>query len=409
MTEYNPERITVSTKDRVILREIAKQVVALAARPGEQEKAELWQHRHTLQRTRPLIAINPQNGWIELVTPEELTCEGELAREWEEVLRREIFLGTQITHDGMVMRRFGVPYIYTETDWGVHEQKSGGENGGAYSWEAPLRDYDRDFQKLRFPEITIHESETKRLWETAQDVMADIMPVCTSTGWYWTLGVTWEAAKLRGLEQMMYDMYDHPDEFHALMAFIRDGLNAKLDFLEQNNLLASQNLDGTYEGEMLPQKGRQVRTMDLGGFAESQETVGVSPEMFETFIFPYQYSLLARFGSNHYGCCEPLDRRIHIVKRFPRLRTVTVSPWSNLAFMANQLQDHYLYFHKPHPGPLSAERLDEDLIRTTMRETFRITRNCHVLILLADTNTFGHNPNNLVRWSQIVMEEAQAV
>jgi hypothetical protein len=137
--------------------------------------------------------------------------------------------------------------------------------------------------------------------------------------------------------------------------------------------------------------------------------VGISPEMFEEFIFPYQASLLERFGINGYGCCEPLDTRIEIVKRFPRLRRVTVSPWANLAFMAESLGDRYIFFHKPHPAPLAAPHLDEEHVRTTMRQAFRTTRDCHVQICLADTNTFGNNPDNLTRWSRIAMEEAAAV
>ena len=53
----------------------------------------------------------------------------------------------------------------------------------------------------------------------------------------------------------------------------------------------------------------------MWGFCESQETVGVSPKMFEEFVFAYQLPILDRFGLNIYGCCEPLDRRFDIVKR----------------------------------------------------------------------------------------------
>ena len=51
-----------------------------------------------------------------------------------------------------------------------------------------------------------------------------------------------------------------------------------------------------------------VRTMDMWGFTESQETVRVSPKMVGEFVFPYQRPLQERFGLNCYGCCEPLDK-----------------------------------------------------------------------------------------------------
>ena len=50
-----------------------------------------------------------------------------------------------------------------------------------------------------------------------------------------------------------------------------------------------------------------VRLKDMWGFAERQETLGISPEMFREFIFPYQNGILERFGLNCCGCCEPLE------------------------------------------------------------------------------------------------------
>ena len=86
------------------------------------------------------------------------------------------------------------------------------------------------------------------------------------------------------------------------------------------------NNDGTYVGSggfgwthELPQPdfAGKVRPIDMWGFGESQETVGVSPGMFAEFIFPYQLPILERFGLNCYGCCEPLDKRWHLVEQHP--------------------------------------------------------------------------------------------
>ena len=63
--------------------------------------------------------------------------------------------------------------------------------------------------------------------------------------WWWTLGMTSTFVLIRGLEQMMYDMIDKPKDLHRLMAFLRDGNMAKIDWLEDNNLLYLNN-DGTY-------------------------------------------------------------------------------------------------------------------------------------------------------------------
>ena len=50
----------------------------------------------------------------------------------------------------------------------------------------------------------------------------------------------------------------------------------------------------------------KVRLRDLWGFTESQETVSVSPAMYEAFVFPYEKPIMERFGLTCYGACQPL-------------------------------------------------------------------------------------------------------
>jgi hypothetical protein len=198
------------------------------------------------------------------------------------------------------------------------------------------------------------------------------------------------------------------------MAFLRDGHLAKLDFLEEHGLLSLNN-DGTYVGSggygwthELPQPdfdGR-VRTRDMWGFGESQETVGVSPEMFEEFVFPYQVPVLDRFGLNCYGCCEPLDTRWHVVAKVPRLRRVSVSPWADLAQMAERLGNRYIFSMKPNPADLAHPTFDEGRIRADIRRALQVTRDCCVEVIMKDNHTIGNDPNRVIRWVQVVREEA---
>jgi hypothetical protein len=216
---------------------------------------------------------------------------------------------------------------------------------------------------------------------------------------------------------MMYDMMDHPDALHQLTAFLRDGHLHMLDFLEANGLLSLNN-DDTYVGSggfgwshELPQAdfdGR-VRTIDMWGFAESQESVGVSPDMFAEFIFPYQLPILERFGLNCYGCCEPLDKRWHVVKQIPRLRRVSASPWVNMHDMAEMLDDRYIFSRKPSPSDLAMPTFDEASIRAGLREEMQITRNCRVEFIMKDNHTIRRDPNRVVRWVEIAKQEAGAL
>jgi hypothetical protein len=251
----------------------------------------------------------------------------------------------------------------------------------------------------------------------AEETLGDRLTVRLKTAWWWTLGMTWTLVNLRGLGQIMYDMLDHPNDLHRLMAFLRDGHLARLDFLEHQGLLSLNN-DGTYVGSggfgwthELPQPdfAGRVRAMDLWGFAESQETVGISPGMFEEFIFPYQRPILSRFGLNCYGCCEPLDKRWHVASHYPRLRRISVSAWASVPRMAEFLGDRYIFSWKPSPTDLAMPNFDEDAIRAKLRTMMRQTRDCRVEVIMKDNHTIGHDPQRVIRWVQIAREEADNV
>ena len=90
-------------------------------------------------------------------------------------------------------------------------------------------------------------------------------------------------------------------------------------------------------------KPSKVRCRDIWGFAECQDLVGFSPDVLDEFFFPYMLPSLARFGLNHYGCCEPVHDRIHLLKKIPRLRRVSISPWCDIKKAAEQLGGDFIF------------------------------------------------------------------
>jgi hypothetical protein len=411
----NAVALTISAADCQVLRELAARVAELAVRPIEGDKRRLWLDHNALRPTRPLIFCDPENGWNEIVGAVDLRCEGALARMWEMRLRKEVFWGAELQDDRVIEPFFDVAHVFTCSGWGMESTQVGGHTGGAYTWDSPIRT-EEDARRLRFPEIDVDDTATQRILALAQAVFDGLLTVRLVTRWWWSLGLTWNLASLRGLQQLMYDMVDRPEFVHQLMAFLRDGAIQTVDSLEQRGLLAA-NSDGAYVGsggfgwsDELPAPGANaapVRLADLWGFAESQETVGISPAMFEEFVFPYQLPLLERFGLNCYGCCEPLDTRWHVVQRVPRLRRVSVSPWANRAFMAEMLQDHFIYSMKPHPGDLAMPSFDEERIRCKLREDLHTTRHCRVEVIMKDNHTIGGDPRRVLRWVKIAREEAE--
>jgi hypothetical protein len=290
----------------------------------------------------------------------------------------------------------------------------------------------------------VNHEATRANLDLAREVFEPYLEVRLNHKWWWTLGMTWTLVNLRGLDQLMYDMYDEPESVHQVMSILRDGTMARLDFLEKNGLLSS-NTGNNYVGsggfgftDQLPgpsfpnksseQAGnhssgladkavqlkgtsslrvdKPVLLKDMWGFAESQETIGVSPEMFAEFVFPYQLPLLERFGLNCYGCCEPVDARWKYLKSIPNLRRVSVSAWADVDVMAEALGNRYVLSSKPNPAYLAIPEMDEAYIRTSLRDFIRRTRDNRVEIIMKDNNTLGKNPNNAFNWCRIAKEEA---
>ena len=407
--------LQVAPAERQALRALAGQVAELAARPGEAEKRRLWLDHNALRTTRPVIFCDPENSWLEIIPQESLVCQAELARSWEFALRKEIFWGEQMRDDRVIEGVFNLSHVHLEPDWGAHERRVGGENRTAYRWESPIQT-EADLEKLHPPRLAIDFAGTRRLAELAAGLFGDLLPVRVKTQWWWTLGMTWTLANLRGLQQLMLDMTDRPAFLHQMMAVLRDGTLAMIAALESADLLYL-NTAADYVGsggfgwtDELPAAGYvgHVRPADMWGFAESQETVGVSPRMFGEFIFPYQLPILAKFGLNCYGCCEPVDKRWPYLSQIPHLRRVSVSPWSNRPKMAEYLGSQYVYSLKPAPSNLAMPFFDEDLIRRQLAQDVEAARGCCLEIIMKDNNTIQNDPRRVIRWVELARAASAA-
>ena len=57
-------------------------------------KKRLWTENHDLKSNTPVIFVDPENGWNEIMTDEVILCTDPLARTWENLLRKkDIFCG----------------------------------------------------------------------------------------------------------------------------------------------------------------------------------------------------------------------------------------------------------------------------------------------------------------------------
>jgi hypothetical protein len=414
-TEFTPRDLHVSDNDKQVLRILAENVAAIAARPEMAEKRELWRQLNSLEKIRPVIFCDPENGWNEIITETQMLCEGKIARRWEMDLRKEIFWGEEMGDDRPVEPSFNVPCTIGPDDWGVEiVQHETGNQDGSLAWEPPIKEFDKDFVRLKMPKINIDWETSNGSFEIAKDTFGDILLVRQKSVWWSSLGITREIVKLRGLMNLYTDFYEYPNGLKALLSFISETNMAKLDFLEKNKLLNLNN-DGTYIGsggfgfsDELPQPDFDgtVRAVDLWGYTESQETVNVSPEIYEEFVFPTEKPIMDRFGLNCYGCCEELHSRWHVVKNHHNLRRVSCSPWADIEKLSQYLEDRYILSLKPIPTPLSYPELDTEAVRQEIRTLLEMTRHNVVELIMKDNHTIGDNPENVVEWCRIAKEEA---
>ncbi|NLF29346.1 MAG: hypothetical protein GX591_00500 [Planctomycetes bacterium] len=403
-----------SPHDRDILRRLAGALRGHAERPVMAERKARLKALNALRPDRPVVLCYPEGSWPELVPPDECRCADPLLRAWELQMRGLVYWAEHIDDDNALEPCFDVRWVVRDDGYGVEVPYTHGANRGSYVWEAPLKNLPADLDRLHFRRPTVDRRETARRLALAGELFGDLLTPRLKGAFGWTCGLTTDAIRLIGLERLMLAMYDEPQALHRLMAFLRDDMMAYLSWFEAEGLCTLNTTNG-YVGsggvaytDELPaadwKPGDPVRLRDLWGFAESQETVGVSPAMFAEFILPYQAPLLERFGLNCYGCCEPVHTRWEPIRRIPRLRRVSVSPWCDQPLMAELLGRNYVFSRKPNPAHVCAS-FNEPAIRADLRSTLDVAGDLPLEIILKDTHTVQGQPWRLGRWVRIAREE----
>lgn len=420
-TGFKKEDLDIPLKDRAILIGLAGSVKEISESDDQKEKAALWRDHNMLKKTRPVIFCDPENGWNEIITEKQMKCQSKIGQVWEMNLRKEIFWGNEMGDDRPVVDCFNVPITAEPDNWGVEakyqygQTKEGSPRDGSYIWKPPIKDYDKDLGSIQLKDPEIDWEVTNGTLDLAREIFGNILKVSLKGTWWWTLGLTMTAATLRGLEQMLFDFYQYPDGLKELLSIISNGFIKKLDYLESNDLLSLNN-DNTYiasggigHTEELPRAdfdGEHIKTMDMWGFVDSQETNNVSPQMYAEFIFPNEKPITDRFGLNCYGCCEAVNSRWHIIKKHERLRRISCSPWVDVDKMTSYLGDKYIFSRKPNPAVLAVNDVDWGEIRKDLRIFYQKTKGNNVEVLMKDNHTLVNRPESIIEWSRIAKEEA---
>jgi len=400
-------------KDREILRRLASEYAQYASDPGNKENEKLFRAVNGKRMIRPVVLID-EIPWNQLSSEDEMKmqCEGEMERAVEWFLLSQMYRYRHFPCD-MIL----TPYI----PWGrhikigsfgveIHENILAADRGNnivSHAYIDQLPD-EASIEKLHAPTVEVDEKADRRDEERLNDLIGDILPVRMTGLSYAGFYEPWDdIAMWRGAQKLLWDLIDRPEYTHILMEKLLSVRMEHFDRLEKMNLLDSC---GPYMHctagltDDLDTSG-QITRKNIWGRGAAQIFASVSPRMTEEFEIDYAKRFFEGFGLVYYGCCEPLDKKIDIVKKLPNLRKVSITPWADVDEAADKLGNEYVLAYKPNPAFVATETLDESAIEHEIRRALAACRRNGISceFTLKDISSIHRNPKNLGKWAEIAM------
>ena len=411
-----------SLKDWEILRSLGQQVAEEVTRQDRAAKAEMWRRNNDRDPVRKMVWLT-EVPWHEIRPHRaELVCRCSepWLRELEDELRRTLYQWRHFPADMILDDHIPCRKVWHSTGIGVIPRDrtlAQHEEGGiqAHHWESQISGPD-DIGKIRMPRVTYDAVETARRFHVLSGIFEGILPVKT-VGIKHIWFTPWDRLfALVDMTEMMMAMIETPDFVNALVSRYVDALMHELDQVESLGLLGGgvDNIrvgSGAYaytsdlSGKAL--EADPVRCRDIWGCGNAQIFSEVSPDMHWEFSLKHELRWLERWGMTYYGCCEPLNQSIDVIKRIPNLRKISTTPWADMARMVEGVGTDYVLSRKPNPNVFARDSWNPQLARQQLVEFLDASRGCHRELIMKDISTVRYDPQRLWEWASIATEVAE--
>ena len=398
-------------QDKAIIRDLALRYAQVADDPVQLERKQRMRDTNDLKIVRPVILID-EIPWHEMNTDEELTlrCEGEEARAVEQYLRRNLYRAKHFPVDTIFERLYPISKAFDDTGYGLEVQENArhtDDRNNIYSHQYidQLPD-EAALEKIQLPVITPRPEVDQRRVEEAEELLDGILPVVLRGQIIYC--APWDRiARYRGVEPILIDMVDRPDFIHKLMARFTQCDQARFDQYERYHLFdaTAPTLHCTPAYVTgVPESGNPngpFRYQDMWFRTMAQMFSTVSPQMHWEFDIEHTLPMMKKCAYTYYGCCEPLDRKLDILKRIPNLRKIGATPWADTERIAEQTAGKYVLASKPNPANV-AIKTDYDVVYQEICKTLElcVKYHCPVEFVIKDISTVGYHPENLEIWAK---------
>lgn len=395
--------VTLSERDR--LRRLAEKQLEYSKLDVMKKRTAEWYAHNACRGEKPMIIVEPDTFFDEIA---DLQCSSPFARQIERrilmnILPYELWDDDAVVSDTLELSR-GVGYFpFGFEIKEKHSLDSAGRSVG-FEYIHPFEEITGNLDRLADWTFSYNPDSCAERKEKATEILGDILRVEMMNNCHqWSYMLTEKVVKLIGLEQLMYSMYDEPDELHGLMEYLTVNTLRFIDWQEEQNAFTMNNKNQyvgagscgfSYELKE-PEDGR-IKAKNIWCNINSQESSTISPAMYKEFVYPYYARIAERFGAIYYGCCEPVNPIWKgCLENMPNLRKVSVSAWCDEEFMGEALRGkNIVYSRKPAARFLGSDRIfDEDGYKKYMLKTINAAKGCTPEILFRDVYTLCGDPD----------------